>query len=122
MMKPTTLSLIASVILLALIALCLAWETVLAPLHAGGTWMPLKVLPLMAALFGILKGKRYTYQWMSMLILLYMTEGVVRAWDKGLGGQLAMVEAVLSVVFFVVVVAYARNTAPSRLAAQAEKG
>ena len=32
--------------LLALIALCLAWELVLAPLRPGGSWLALKALPL----------------------------------------------------------------------------
>lgn len=115
-MKPKTLSLIASITLLSLIALCLAWETMLAPLRPGGSWMTLKVLPLMAALFGILRGTRYTYQWSSMMILLYLTEGVVRTNDAAPGNALALAEAVLSVIFFVVVVLYSRNTAPSRLA------
>lgn len=115
-MTPKTLSLIASITLLALIALCLAWEAILAPLRPGGSWMTLKVLPLMVALFGILRGKRYTYQWSSMMILLYLTEGVVRTNDPAPGNALALAEAVLSVIFFVVVVLYARNTAPSRLA------
>lgn len=115
-MKPKTLALIASVTLLALIALCLAWETLLAPLRPGGSWMTLKVLPLMGALFGILRGTRYTYQWSSMMILLYLTEGVVRTNDVAPGNALALAEAVLSVIFFIVVVLYARNTAPSRLA------
>ena len=65
--------------LIALIFLCLAWELKLAPIQAGGTWLVLKCLPLLAPLFGILNGRRYTYQWSSMLILLYLTEGVVRA-------------------------------------------
>ncbi len=115
-MKPKTLSLIASITLLSLIALCLAWETTLAPLRPGGSWMTLKVLPLMAALFGILRGTRYTYQWSSMMILLYLTEGVVRTNDAPPGNMLALAETVLSVIFFIVVVLYARNTAPSRLA------
>ena len=115
-MTPKTLSLIASITLLALIALCLAWEAILAPLRTGGSWMTLQVLPLMVALFGILRGKRYTYQWSSMMILLYLTEGVVRTNDPAPGNTIEKEEAVLSVIFFVVVVLYARNTAPSRLA------
>ncbi len=115
-MKPKTLSLIATVSLLALIALCLAWEGILAPLRPGGSWMTLKVLPLMVPLFGILRGKRYTYQWSTMLILLYLTEGVVRTNDAAPGNALALAEAVLSVVFFLAAMLYARNTAPSRLA------
>ena len=108
------LNLLSSVLLIALIGLCLLWEVWLAPLRPGGSWMMLKVLPLMAALMGVLKGRRYTYQWLSMLVLLYLTEGVVRTNDAGLGGWLALGEAVLSGLLFASVVAYARITAPSR--------
>lgn len=91
----------ASLSLLGLIFLCLAWETFLAPLKPDGSLLMLKTLPLLLPLFGVLRGKRYTYQWACMFILLYFTEGVVRAWsDTGLSAQLAMVEIVLSVSFF----------------------
>lgn len=112
----TRLHLGASVSLVALILLCLAWEIFLAPLNANGSLLFLKALPLLAPLFGILKGKRYTYQWSSMLILLYFTEGVVRAWsDQGLSAQLAMVEVVLSVIFFACTIFYARHTRKAAL-------
>lgn len=95
--------------LITLIALCLAWEIWLAPLRPGGSALMLKTLPLLLPLFGLLRGKRYTYQWSSMLILLYFTEGAVRAWsDKGLSGQLAMAETALSVVFFAAALGYSR--------------
>ena len=55
--------------LVALIMLCLAWEGWLAPLKPQGSLLILKALPLLLPLFGILKGKRYTYQWASMFIL-----------------------------------------------------
>lgn len=113
-MTPKSLNLISSALLIALIVLCIAWEAWLAPLRPGGSWMMLKVLPLLAAVFGVLKGRRYTYQWLSMLILLYFTEGVMRAWDSGIGGLLAIIEALLSAGLFVSVVLYARATAPSR--------
>ena len=71
----------------------------------------LKTLPLLAPLFGILKGKRYTYQWAGMLILFYFTEGVVRAWsDTGLAAKLALTEVVLSLIFFICVIFYAKLT------------
>ena len=77
----------------------------------------LKALPLLIPLFGILRGKRYTYQWASMFILLYFTEGVVRAWsDRGLSASLALAEVVLSVSFFIAAIYYARLTAPARSA------
>jgi uncharacterized membrane protein len=97
--------------LIALILLCLAWETVLAPLKPGGSLLMLKAVPLLLPLFGILHGKRYTYQWSCMFILFYFTEGVVRAWsDQGLSSQLAMLEVILSVTFFFCAIYYARYT------------
>jgi uncharacterized membrane protein len=100
--------------LIALIFLCLAWELRLAPVQAGGSWLALKCLPLLAPLFGILNGRRYTYQWASMLILLYFTEGIVRATtEKGPSQWLALSEIALSLIFFCASVAYARLTRPS---------
>ena len=71
----------------------------------------LKTLPLLLPLFGILHGKRYTYKWASMFILLYFTEGVVRAWsDVGLSAKLALAEVVLSLVFFTCAIYFAKFT------------
>ena len=96
--------------LVALIALCLAWELWLAPVREGGPLMALKALPLALPLGGILSGRRYTYQWSSLLVLAYFAEGVTRAWsDVGLSRQLGFPEAALSVVFFAAVVTYARQ-------------
>jgi uncharacterized membrane protein len=87
--------------LLALVALCLAWELVLAPLRPGGSWMALKVVPLLIPLRGILKRDVYTLQWSSMLILLYFAEGIVRATtDQGLSSTLGWIEVVLVCIFF----------------------
>ena len=68
--------------LVALIALCLAWELRLAPLRPGGSWLALKAVPLLAPLFGLLHGRRRTFQWASFLALAYVAEGVVRAWSE----------------------------------------
>jgi uncharacterized membrane protein len=107
--------LLASVSLIALMVLCIAWEGMLAPIRPGGSWLILKVLPLLIPLFGILRGKRYTYQWASMFVLIYFTEGVVRAWsDRGLAQMLAWLEVALSIAFFIAAIMYARLTAPSR--------
>ena len=100
--------------LIALIFLCLAWELRLAPIQPGGSWLILKSMPLLAPLFGILNGRRYTFQWASMLILLYFTEGIVRATtETGTSQWLAVAETLLSLVFFCATVAYARLTRPS---------
>ncbi|WP_300317621.1 DUF2069 domain-containing protein [Accumulibacter sp.] len=100
--------------LIALIFLCLAWELRLAPVQPGGSWLALKCLPLLAPLFGILNGRRYSYQWASMLILLYFTEGVVRATtETGMAQTLAIAETVLALIFFGATVTFARLTRPS---------
>jgi uncharacterized membrane protein len=100
--------------LIALIFLCLAWELRLAPIQPGGSWLALKCLPLLAPLFGILNGRRYTYQWASMLILLYFTEGIVRATtEHGTAQAMAISATVLSLIFFCASVGYARLTRPS---------
>ena len=116
-MTANTTRYLASASLIALIALSVAWEAVLAPIRPGGSLLMLKALPLLIPLFGILRGKRYTYQWASMFVLFYFTEGVVRGWsDKGLSQQLALMEVALSVVFFIAAILFARQTAPSRSA------
>ena len=87
--------------LLALIVLCLAWELVLAPVRPGGTWLAIKALPLCIPLAGILKNRMYTYRWVSLVIWLYFTEGVVRAWsDRAPSNWLALLEVVLCLVLF----------------------
>ena len=102
---------ISIVSLIALIFLSVAWEGWLAPLQPGGSALIFKVLPLLFPLFGILRGKRYTYQWSSLMILVYFTEGAVRAWsDHGLSQQLAMIEVALTVIFFFSTIYYARAT------------
>ena len=102
---------IASASLCLLIVLCLAWELWLAPLRPGGSWLALKALPLAPALTGVLSGKRYTYQWASMLILAYFAEGATRAWaEHGLSRTLAAAEIVLALAFFAAAVSFARLT------------
>ena len=110
------LYLLASGSLLALIVLSLAWELWLAPLHPGGSWLVIKVLPLLLPVAGILKGRRYTYQWASMLILFYFIEGVVRMFSNtGLAAALARIETGLALVFFLATMFYAKYSAPARL-------
>ena len=102
---------VATGTLIGLIVLCLAWELALAPLRPGGSLVALKALPLALPLRGILAGRRYTFQWSSLLILAYFAEGVTRAWsERGASQYLALVEAALSLAFFAAAVSYARVT------------
>jgi uncharacterized membrane protein len=101
----------ATLSLIALLFLCLAWELWWAPLRPGGSWLVLKALPLLAPLFGMLRGRRYTHQWVSLLALAYFTEGIVRAsTEHGLSGRLAIAETALAVALFASAVLYARAT------------
>jgi uncharacterized membrane protein len=88
--------------LLGLIVLGLAWELWLSPLRPGGSWLALKVLPLAIPLAGLLKNRMYTYRWVSLLVWLYFTEGVVRAWSDidGTGRLLALLEVLLCLALF----------------------
>ena len=89
--------------LAGLIVLGLDWELWLAPLRPGGSLLALKVLPLVVPLAGLLKNRMYTYRWVSLLVWLYFTEGVVRAWsDTNRTSQiLALVQVVLCLSLFI---------------------
>ena len=103
-MKAGTL---AAACLVALIFLGLAWELVLAPIRPGGSWLVLKIVPLLAALPGVLRGRRYTVQWSTLLIWLYAAEGATRAYtDTGVGALLALAEFLLAVAYFYAAVAW----------------
>ena len=87
--------------LLGLIVLCVAWELWLAPLRPGGSWLVLKALPLTLPLAGLLKNRMYTYRWVSLLVWVYFTEGVVRATsDRGPSVPLAIIEVLLCLALF----------------------
>ena len=87
--------------LLGLIVLGLAWEMWLAPIRPGGSLLALKVLPLCIPLAGVLKNRMYTYRWLSLLVWLYFTEGVVRAWsDRAPGNYLGLIEVLLCLTLF----------------------
>jgi uncharacterized membrane protein len=112
----------SSVSLVLLILLCVAWELALAPLRPGGSWLVLKVIPLLLPLRGVLKRDLYTMQWSSMLILLYFAEGIVRGTsDQGVSATLGWVEVALTCIFFTCAVLYLRpfKKAAKKLAQQA---
>ena len=92
---------------IALIALGVAWETVLAPLRPGGSLLALKVLPLLFVLPAFWKGRIRHYQLWSMLILAYVCEGVVRGMsDGGLSSLLGWIEAALAAAIYLAILRY----------------
>ena len=101
---------------LALFSLCLAWELWLAPTGRGT--LAVKALPLLLPLAGLIRLRLYTYRWLTLLVWLYVAEGLVRASsDRGMGALLATLEVVLAMMIFVAcathVRARLRNPAPA---------
>jgi len=93
----------------ALIVLGLSWELWLAPLRPGGSWLALKVLPLVLALPALRRGSLRAYQWWSMGILLYLCEGAVRAMsDRGPSAGFAVLELGLALLAFGGILGYVR--------------
>ena len=87
--------------LVALVVLCVAWELYLAPIKPGGSLLALKALPLCVPIAGLLKNRMYTYRWVSLLVWLYFTEGVVRAYsDRAPSNYYALLEVVLCLTLF----------------------
>lgn len=109
-MSPRAASNAAAACLVSLIFLGVAWELAVAPLRPGGTWLALKVLPLLAALPGVLRCRRYTFQWSTLLIWLYVAEGATRMYtDRPPASILASVELALALGYFAAAVAYLRS-------------
>src|SRR5688572_22446109 len=105
--------------LLGLIVLGLAWELWLAPTGSGT--LALKVLPLTLPLAGLLKRRMYTYRWVSLLVWLYFTEGVVRATSEPAPGAIyAALEALLCLVLFAACAVHVRWRLRHARAAQPE--
>lgn len=93
---------------LALIVLGLAWELWLAP--TGHRTLAWKVLPLAAPLPGLLRRRLYTYRWTSLLVWLYVGEGLVRATsDQKPAMPLAIAEAALGLVLFAACAVHVRT-------------
>jgi uncharacterized membrane protein len=93
-----------------LIVLGLAWELWLAPLRPGAWLLALKVIPLALALPALMAGHVRTFQWWSMIVMLYLTEGLVRgASDIGTSASLAWAEAGLASVAFLAILGYVRS-------------
>lgn len=86
--------------LIALALLCLAWELWLAPTGRGT--LAIKALPLLLPLAGLWRYRLYTFRWLSLMVWLYVAEGLVRATsDRGLSAWLALLEVLLGVLVFV---------------------
>lgn len=85
--------------LAGLIVLGLAWELWLAP-TGRGSWA-IKVLPLVAALPGAWRRRLHTLRWLSLLVWLYVCEGLVRATsERGASRWLAIAQTAVALLLF----------------------
>lgn len=100
---------------IALILWCVLWETVGAPLKNGGYWFALKGLILLPLISKLRRGDRYTFQVMSLLILLYVMEGLLRTFsDTSPSRYFAAIELALATLIFVWVNQFAYRSRPPR--------
>jgi len=94
--------------LLGLITLGLVWELWLAPTGSGT--LAIKVLPLALGLPGVLRHRMHTYRWLSLLVWLYVAEGVVRSTtETGAARTLAAAEIALCLLLFTAATVYIRR-------------
>ena len=100
----------------ALLVLAVLWEWQLAPLRPGGSWLVLKGAPLLLPLRGVLRGDVKVMQWALLLVLAYIAEGSVRAFEAPPAGTLAVCEIALGLLFFAAAIVYLR---PFKTAARA---
>lgn len=93
---------LANAAVLALVALDLLWELWLAPLRPGGSWLALKVVPLAMVVPGLAGGNPRARNVAALLLLVYFTEGVVRAFsERGRAAWIAATAALLATIAFV---------------------
>ena len=101
----------------ALILLGLLWEIWLAPLRPGGSMLFLKVIPLVMLMPGLWQGRRRSVQALSLVIQIYLTEGLVRATsDPGFSAKLAWLETALATMVFATTLLWAKGTRNAEVA------
>jgi uncharacterized membrane protein len=103
-MERATVALVAALVLVEVL-----WETVLAPLRPGGSWLALKALPLALLWPGLARGDRRAGQWASLALPFYFAEALVRAvTEGGRHGLVAGVAASLAALAFAALLASIR--------------
>jgi len=109
----------ANAAIAALVCLEVLWEAWLAPLRPGGSWLIAKALPLALMLPALWRGRSRARQVAALVLLPYMTEGIVRAFSEhGRTAVLAGAAAALAIAAFAALFladrAERRQTAPTR--------
>jgi uncharacterized membrane protein len=96
--------------LIALMLVCVLWETLLAPLRPGGSWLVLKAVPVALLIPAASRGRRRALQGSLLLLPFYLAEGIVRGWsESGRHGVVAWVAAAVAAATFVAILAWVRH-------------
>lgn len=97
---------------LGLLGWIVLWQAFIAPSAVYPVALTLIVLlaPLLCALRGMLHGRRYTHQWMSMLSLFYFALGTADAYADPVDRPYGLVLLGLSLVVFAASIGYIRAT------------
>lgn len=98
-----------------LIGLGLLWELLLAPLRPGGSWLVLKIVPLLLLVPGLLRGGAYAMQLALFVAMVYLFEGATRVFEPAPAAVMAAFELALVVTFLAAAIIYLR---PMKLAAR----
>jgi uncharacterized membrane protein len=111
-MNTVTLHRLAIVVYLALMALLMLRFTWLAPPPRSLISVSLLLFagPLLIPLRGLLRGRRYTIAWSTLLILAYFIHGTATAAEGGMGFWLGLAEISLSLGYFFLAILYIRST------------
>jgi len=100
----------------ALVVLCLAWELWLAPTGRGT--LAVKAIPIALAIPGLVAMRLRTFRWTSLLVWLYVCEGLVRATsERGTSMWLAWAEVAIAVGLFAACGIHIRNRLRAQVAA-----
>ncbi len=90
----------------ALLLLECLWELWLAPVKPGGSWLALKGLPLAFAWPALARGTTRARQGMTLLLLPYAAEGIVRGvTESGRHALVAWAAALVAAVAFAALLA-----------------
>ena len=107
--------------LVALTLVCVLWETLLAPLRPGGSWLALKALPLALLIPAACEGRQKALQGLSLLLPFYLAEGIVRGWsESGRHAVVAWVAAIVAAATFGAILAWVRADRRSPIEARTD--
>lgn len=102
---------IAAALIGALVLLLILWETLLAPLRAGGSWLVLKAVPLALVWPGVARGQKRARQIASLLLPFYVAEALARAMtEPGRHAVVAGAAALLGTAAFIALLDSFRRT------------